>query len=54
MFKVRVKEDIKCLTKGEVYIVANVRYICNTPYFLIYDACGRWAEYSSEVFAMAD
>ena len=54
MFKVRAKESFQGITKGTVYTVANVRYICNTPYFLIYDACGRWAEYSSEAFAIAD
>lgn len=54
MFKVRAKESFQGIMKGTVYTVANVRYICNTPYFLIYDACGTWEEYPSTVFAMAD
>jgi len=54
MFKVRVKESFQAVIKDEVYTVANVRYICNTPYFLIYDRCGRWEEYPSTIFAMVD
>ena len=54
MFKVRAKESFQGITKDEVYTVANVRFICNAPYFLIYDECGGWGEYPSTAFAIAD
>jgi hypothetical protein len=54
MFKVRAKYTSQGITKGNVYTVVDIKYILDTPYFLIYDQLGRWYQYSSEAFAIAD